>query len=215
MRVLPRLSLVAVGTLAACLAVARDGTAGIIRGPYDYSLGPYRGSQGWSYNESYGYYGVPWVNSYSWWLWPYGYTWPYINGYRYYPPYPKYLMPYGPGYIKAMARNVAMPTLNAVDGAAVIEVKLPFDAELRVDGMPTEQLGTDRAFRSPPLERGSKYVYEVRASWVENGKVIQQTQEVTVRSGDRVQIAFPKDVAPVQPISSEPRPSGSGDQTAP
>jgi uncharacterized protein (TIGR03000 family) len=66
-----------------------------------------------------------------------------------------------------------------------------------VDGVPTEQLGTDRLFRSPPLEKGGEYVYTLRARWIEgSGQTVEQTQQVRVHCGERVLVVFPK---PAQP----------------
>jgi uncharacterized protein (TIGR03000 family) len=207
MRKLGSFPLVTAGALALTIQ-ASSASAGLFRGPYDFSLGPYRGGQGWSYAESYGYYGVSSLSTYpAYGYFPYGVGYfPYTGGppypYRYDIVNPAYLLPCRPpGYsIKAMAKDVILPPLNEINGlAAVIDVKMPCFGELWVDGVPTEQLGTDRLFRSPPLEKGSDYVYVLRARWIEEGKLIEQTQQVRVRSGDCVQIIFPKPAASLQP----------------
>ena len=84
--------------------------------------------------------------------------------------------------------------------AAVIDIKMACFGELWVDGVATEQLGTDRLFRSPPLDRGGEYVYELKARWLDNeGKPVEQTQQVRVHSGERVLVVFPKLAAPLPP----------------
>jgi uncharacterized protein (TIGR03000 family) len=209
----PSLSLVTAGALVLLLNPTNPASAGLIRGPFDYSIGPYRGGQGWSYNESYGYFGVPSTSTYPYYaFFPYTIYTPYGYGLRYdrfgfygdgiYGRNPAYFTPpRAPGYTKEMARNVVLPPMNQVNGlAAVIDIKMPCFGELRVDGVPTEQLGTDRLFRSPPLEKGGEYVYVLRARWLDgNGKVVEQTQEVRVHSGERMQVVFPKPAPLAQP----------------
>jgi uncharacterized protein (TIGR03000 family) len=198
------------GALALLLASLNGVSAGIFRGPYDYSYGPYRGGHNWSYAESYGYYGVANLSAYANYVYPSG-----GFGYGYYPlgwglgyPYrygfynvinPAYTVPpRPPGYsIKAMAKDVVLPPVNEINGlAAVIEVKMPCYGDLWVDGAPTEQLGTDRLFTSPPLEKGSEYVYLLRARWVQDGKTIEQSREVRVHGGERVRVVFPASEKP-------------------
>jgi uncharacterized protein (TIGR03000 family) len=194
--------------LAAAAALFLTGTAsaGLFRGPYDFSIGPYRGGEGWSYNESYGYFGVSSTSTYPYYaFFPYTIYTPYGWGLRntrggyygdgIYGMNPAYLIPpRAPGYTKEMARNVVLPPMNQVNGlAATIDIKMPCYGDLWVDGVPTEQLGTDRLFRSPPLEKGGEYVYTLRARWLDgSGRMVEQTQEVRVHCGERVLVMFPK-----------------------
>jgi uncharacterized protein (TIGR03000 family) len=60
-----------------------------------------------------------------------------------------------------------------------------------LEGTKTLQTGTSRAFISPPLEAGHRYVYEIRARWQQDGKEVEQAQTVTVRAGSRVRVLFP------------------------
>jgi len=200
------------GALVLLLAQANAASAGVFRGPYDFSVGPYRGGQGWSYNESYGYFGVPSTSTYPYYAFfpytiytPYGYG---LRGNRYgfygdgiYGMNPAYLIPpRPPGYIqsmKAAAKDVVLPPLNQINGlAALIDIKMPCYGDLWVDGVATEQLGTDRLFRSPPLEKGGEYIYVLRARWIENGQTIEQSQQVRVHCGERVLVVFPKPAPP-------------------
>jgi uncharacterized protein (TIGR03000 family) len=208
-------SFVTAGVLTLVLTQANSAFAGVFRGPYDFSVGPYRGGEGWSYNQSYGYFGVSSTSVYPYYAFypytiytPYGYglrnnRWGYY-GNGIYGMNPAYLFPpRPPGYLqdmKARAKDVVLPPMNQMNWlAAVIEVKMPCYGDLWVDGVATEQLGTDRLFTSPPLEKGGEYVYVLRARWLENGQMIEQTQDVRVHSGDRVQVVFPKPASQVQP----------------
>jgi uncharacterized protein (TIGR03000 family) len=189
-----------------------DAWAGVFRGPWDYSVGPYRYGQSWNYFESYNYFGVNNVASYPYWatgtynyFWESPFTWgngsryPSLLGrYRpgfYNPINPAYLTPpRAPGYTKESARNVLLPAPNQLNFMpAMIDVKMPCYGELWVDGAATNQLGTDRLFCSPPLEKGAEYVYVLKARWVgPDGKPIEQRQEVHVHCGERLRVVFPK-----------------------
>jgi uncharacterized protein (TIGR03000 family) len=191
--------------------------AGLFDTPPDFSIGPYRG-QVRSYFESYNYFGVSDDSAYPYWsngTWPYfwesPYTWgsgsryPSLLGRRpglYNPINPAYMTPpLAPGYTKEMAQNVKLPPMNLENGlAAVIDVKMPCFGELWVDDSPTEQLGTDRLFRSPPLQKGCEYIYVVKARWLDGqGKPVEQTQPVRVHSGERILVVFPKPTPPPPP----------------
>ena len=205
-------------TVLALLLSSSATSAGLFRGPWDFSLGPYPYGPSWSYFESYNYFGVANTAEYPYWgagIYPYywesPYTWgsgsryPSIFGSR--PGYynsinPAYLIPpRAPGYTKESARNVKLPPINQITGlAALIDIKMPCFGDLWVDGVPMEQLGTDRLFRSPPLQKGCEYVYTVKARWLNSeGKPIEQTQDIRVHSGERVLMIFPKPPAPAHP----------------
>src|SRR5262245_9378056 len=72
-----------------------------------------------------------------------------------------------------------------------LEVCVPADACLWMEGAQTEQTGPVRVFDSPPLERGEEYSYEIKARWNDNGKEVEQTQTVTVTAGQKVKVKFP------------------------
>jgi uncharacterized protein (TIGR03000 family) len=186
--------------LALVLVNAGSAFAGLFRGPYDLSLGPYPYGQPWSYNTAYSY-GLPMTPA------PNIYTFPTNWDYTRTPPaYP------GPSFRAFASRRVvplyrpntppgapveAAPAVQALDpNAVVVEARVPAGAEIWFDGERTFQTGTDRVFTSPPLAPGLTYHYEVLARWTENGRPVQQAQRVAVRAGDRVRLIFPK--PPVQ-----------------
>jgi uncharacterized protein (TIGR03000 family) len=70
--------------------------------------------------------------------------------------------------------------------AATIVVSLPADAKLTVDGTPTTSTSNRRTLFTPPLARGSAYVYTLRAEV--NGQT--QSQDVQVRAGQVTQAQF-------------------------
>jgi uncharacterized protein (TIGR03000 family) len=51
--------------------------------------------------------------------------------------------------------------------------------------------GSAREYQSPPLTPGSRYSYEIRAHWNENGQPVSQTQKVEVTAGGHIDVTFP------------------------
>src|SRR5579872_5939651 len=107
--------------LAWALAGGTVGAAGIFRGPWDMSLGPYTGGHGYSYNEAYGY-GLPFSPAQfpDVWHYPYGFGYypvrnAYWDGtYNYYVMTPRQLAasncaPPRPGSIRVQPPPTAIP----------------------------------------------------------------------------------------------------------
>jgi uncharacterized protein (TIGR02246 family) len=94
----------------------------------------------------------------------------------------------------ASAQSVPAPSAQA---EAIIMVIVPPDAQVFFDGAPTTQLGSERRFVSPLLEVGTRYSYDIRARWRENGKPVQQTRRVSVRGRDAVRVDFLNPTPPI------------------
>jgi uncharacterized protein (TIGR03000 family) len=108
------------------------------------------------------------------------------------------------GYTSGSTTTQAFyPPGTTGDMRALVDVMVPADAQVWFDGESTSQRGTDRLFRSPPLESGQNYSYEVKASWTESGKQVEQTRKVRVRPGERVQVNF---LAPEEGARDQTRP---------
>src|SRR5262249_58321225 len=76
------------------------------------------------------------------------------------------------------------------DPVAAIQVQLPADAELWVEGERMKLAGPRRRFVSPPLDPGVPYTYEIRAVWRENGRKVDETQKLIVRAGAESSVTF-------------------------
>jgi uncharacterized protein (TIGR03000 family) len=74
--------------------------------------------------------------------------------------------------------------------AAFMNVRVPSNAQVWFDGENTQQRGDLRRFVSPPLDPGKTFTYEIKASWTENGRQVERTRKVHVRSGQRVNVDF-------------------------
>jgi uncharacterized protein (TIGR03000 family) len=74
---------------------------------------------------------------------------------------------------------------------ALLTIRVPVEAEVRIDGQPTTSTGTVREYRSPPLKPGFTYSYDVQARWQENGRTVTQTHRMTVSTGSHASTTFP------------------------
>jgi uncharacterized protein (TIGR03000 family) len=93
--------------------------------------------------------------------------------------------------------NVTQQTFNgAADNAeapaempASIEVTVPANATLWIDGKKTQQTGTVRIFSTPPLSPSGILTYDLRAIWTdESGAEVIRTQAVQVAPSQRVTV---------------------------
>jgi uncharacterized protein (TIGR03000 family) len=112
-----------------------------------------------------------------------GYGGSYYFARPYAPPMYYYARPYFPAPAVA-----AMPDLGS---RALLDVRVPADAEVFVEGDKTSQTGSDRTFVSPALEPGRTFTYDIRARWAgPDGKPIEQTRQVKVQGGRRTPVDF-------------------------
>ncbi len=91
---------------------------------------------------------------------------------------------------------------NALNPAVIgrFQVEVPEMAQVWIEGQPTRQTGPQRAYSSPPLEAGKTYLYEIKARWIENGKPVEQTQTIALRTGSQSQVKFPIPVPAAFPL---------------
>jgi uncharacterized protein (TIGR03000 family) len=73
---------------------------------------------------------------------------------------------------------------------ALLIVRLPEAANLVIGSSGTVQTGPERAFVSPPLTSGKKYVYELTATWTQNGKPRTEKRTAPVAAGVRTLVDF-------------------------
>ncbi len=72
--------------------------------------------------------------------------------------------------------------------SVLLEVRVPADAEVMIDGAKTVTKGPVRQFISPPIEPGRNYTYKIEAKWMENGQERTQTRTVEVKPGQLVRL---------------------------
>lgn len=82
------------------------------------------------------------------------------------------------------------PPQNAVQNTALIDVRVPPNAELWFGNDRTSQTGQLREFETPELKQGKEYSYTLKARWSQNGEQTEKTRQVRVRPGSRVMVDF-------------------------
>jgi uncharacterized protein (TIGR03000 family) len=79
----------------------------------------------------------------------------------------------------------------AAPRAATIDVQVPPNAEIFVDGVKTSQTGSSRSFVTPPLEPGKTFSYEMRVQWTAtDGLIVNLTRTVYVKAGRETKVGF-------------------------
>jgi uncharacterized protein (TIGR03000 family) len=87
---------------------------------------------------------------------------------------------------------------------ALLVVRLPAGASLTIGDAVTKQTGPERTFVSPPLEPGKTYVYDLKATWDDNGKSKTVTRQAKVAAGRRTVVDLTKDEA-AKPAAAKER----------
>jgi len=150
--------------------------------------GTWQGGSGWHHGGSnWGYYNGGYYGGWGG-VWPYyfGYGSPnrgyyrdygYYPNYNYYPDY-RYYPDYGydEGYVAAPVE------------AARINVQVPPDATVLVNGIGMTQTGPVRQYVTPPLEPGYQYSYEIRASWMTPSGPMNNARTVWLNPGDNITV---------------------------
>jgi uncharacterized protein (TIGR03000 family) len=150
--------------------------------------GGYYGGYGYG---GYGYY--PWGLGRALFGGGYGYPYGGYNG-GYYNNYPYYDNGYysTPNYsvpsYSAPTVNAPAASANIPDNAALINVRVPSNAQVWIDDQKTKQSGSMREFVTPALNPGQEYSYDIRASWTENGQPMETKRKVTFHAGDRLAV---------------------------
>jgi len=80
--------------------------------------------------------------------------------------------------------------VSVPEGSAVLSVSVPARAKLIVNGLETKSTGPHRQFVSTGLQPGLTYKYEVRVQVVRNGRLLEDTRTVHLKSGLQKAIAF-------------------------
>jgi uncharacterized protein (TIGR03000 family) len=138
--------------------------------------------------------------------WPYN---PSSNGYSgsrsTYPAPTTYVAPYGtpaiaPGAGQTEIRSFypsaagdeygRLSAPSEANRRAWINVSVPANAQVLFENIGTAQRGAQRAFVSPPLDRGYDYVYHITAKWQDAGREVVRTREIKFHAGDVVNLGF-------------------------
>jgi uncharacterized protein (TIGR03000 family) len=161
----------------------------------------------------YGYYGYPgWFGvglgagfGYGWWAgypyYPYGYGYPvYVDALPGLPP--SACPPTGP--VAAQGPTAPGP-IRLTDADVLLSIRVPPDATVQINGVPTTQNGPRREFVSSGLAPGRTYTFVVTARWTgPNGQAVELQRRIPVQGGERRNVDFtlpssppPNELAPV------------------
>jgi uncharacterized protein (TIGR03000 family) len=72
----------------------------------------------------------------------------------------------------------------------LLTIHVPADARVNIEGVTVAGTGPVRQFRSPPLQPGRDYGYTVSAAWVEDGRPVVRTRQVSVFAGQQALVSF-------------------------
>jgi uncharacterized protein (TIGR03000 family) len=108
-------------------------------------------------------------------------------------------------YPMAGAINQAQWMSPPTAGTALITVRLPADATLLVDDLPTTQTGPMRQFVTPgALEPGKPYHYNLKAQWTENGQPVTRERKVDFQAGGQAMVDFTRPTGQMgAPVTTE------------
>jgi uncharacterized protein (TIGR03000 family) len=82
------------------------------------------------------------------------------------------------------------PAFSPALRSVILNVRVPNEAKVFVNGMATTSTGSDRRFVSNGLEPGFSYTYELRAEVERDGRMVTETKEIKVVAGQSVELAF-------------------------
>lgn len=86
--------------------------------------------------------------------------------------------------------EAAPPAVPSPSDSAVLDVHVPTQAKVYVNGLPTTSTGAQRRYVSNNLERGYSYSYELRAEVEQNGEIVTETKTVKLQAGQSAQLTF-------------------------
>jgi uncharacterized protein (TIGR03000 family) len=96
---------------------------------------------------------------------------------------------YYSGAYVATSPVVSMTAASPTPGrSALLDVRVPPDAELRFNGVRAPQTGELRRYAVPDLAPDMTYSYDLTATWFENGRQVTRQQDVTFRAGDELTV---------------------------
>lgn len=102
--------------------------------------------------------------------------------------------------------SLAAPPQNAAlanPNVATVEIRVPKDATVWLQGKKMSQKGNVRDFVTPPLEWGKSYTYDVKASWYEDGYEVTLDKQLKVRPSDHQKVTFLETPSTEEPAKSE------------
>jgi uncharacterized protein (TIGR03000 family) len=91
------------------------------------------------------------------------------------------------------------------DNAGHLQLKVPENAEVFVDGVQITQSGPTREIISPPVKVGTRYTYKISVRYTDaQGKAVNDTRDINFQANDWFSIDFTR---PAPPMANPPPPT--------
>lgn len=90
----------------------------------------------------------------------------------------------------AAPETIPTPAADPTIGSGVLQMLVPEDSVVYVNGYRTKQTGTTRSFAANNLEYGETYSFEIRVVAVRNGQLYEDVQHATLTAGESTALAF-------------------------
>jgi len=87
--------------------------------------------------------------------------------------------------------NYYSPVLASPVNTVTLNLTVPADAKIWIEGSPMSLRGTQRQFVSPPIQPGDDYTYDFQVSWNQDGREVTNKRHITVHAGDVINLTFP------------------------
>jgi uncharacterized protein (TIGR03000 family) len=98
-------------------------------------------------------------------------------------------MPYIPRTLST-AGTATLSARSPAERTAIIDVTAPSEAEVIIDGHVLPRTGSQRQFVTPPIEDSRIHYYDIRATWIQDGREVSQTERLALMAGDRKSVTF-------------------------
>jgi uncharacterized protein (TIGR03000 family) len=96
------------------------------------------------------------------------------------------------------------PDKGASLNSAILNVRVPPEAKIFVNGLATSSTGTARRYVSNGLQSGYSYTYELRAELTRDGKTVSETKVVKLKAGDASNLDFTLEGEQQERVATEP-----------
>ncbi len=116
---------------------------------------------------------------------------------------PSALQPTEPAPVVPTPSSVLPKTsATSAESSGILTVWVPFDAKVTINGRETSSIGSRREFVSYGLQPGLVYKYVVHAQVIRDGKLLEDTQTITLKAGSIESVAFGFNVLPTEQVAS-------------
>jgi uncharacterized protein (TIGR03000 family) len=110
--------------------------------------------------------------------------------------------PAAPSTTPATPPEPASTSTQIPETSGVVTVWVPYEAKVAINGLATRSTGSRRQFVSYGLKPGFSYKYNIHAEVVRDGKLLEESQIVTLTAGQSTAVAFGFNPNPAESVAS-------------